>query len=133
MVDWADCASGLLMQGQLLGLQHHFRAGQSMQHIIFSTAPSHGLTDEPRVTLAWPSSSPDLQALGSIVELSFGRTNRWFAAPEQAVVVPRSAAFPHLLDLLTVLWLATLPDTPLPPALKTTHALGSPPRQSGVA
>jgi hypothetical protein len=100
-------ALAILRCGQALHLDQFFRAGQSMQHLIFSTASRHGLTDEPRVTVAWPEEDTESAATGAVIEVSLGRANRWFSAPDRAAVVAGSDGWPVVAQYMGLLWQAT--------------------------
>ena len=121
---WASIASSLLARGVALGLDRHFRAGQSMQHLVFSTAPHHGLQDELRVTVAWPGADESAAVDGSRIEVSLARANRWFSAPEHRDVVPGDAAWPAVAAYLTLLWRATKGGAPPPAGLPDTPIRG---------
>jgi hypothetical protein len=113
---WARVGADLLAQGQQRGLDQHFRAGQSMQHLIFSTVPHFGLHDELRVTVAWPDGDADSAATGAMIEVSLGRSNRWFSAPEQLSIGGAADAWPLVAEYLRTLWQRTQ-STPVPAAL----------------
>jgi hypothetical protein len=115
LAGWGRNASAILARGQALGLDRFFRAGQSMQHLIFSTAPRHGLDDEPRVTVAWPESDTESAATGRRIEVSLGRANRWFSAPDQVAVVEEPDGWSTVARYLELLWRVTRGDA-APPA-----------------
>jgi hypothetical protein len=114
LVGWGRNALAILARGQALGLDQFFRAGQSMQHPIFSTAPRHGLDDEPRVTVAWPEKDTESAATGAVIEVSLGRANRWFSAPDRAAVVAAADGWTAVAQYLGLLWRATRGDASLP-------------------
>jgi len=113
---WAHVCSELLAEGKRRGLDQHFRAGQSMQHMIFSTVSHHGLQDELRVTVAIPTDEADSAATGARLEVSLGRVNRWFAEPERLTIGPAADAWPLLAEYLRDLWRATR-SAPVPDGL----------------
>lgn len=98
------------------GLNEYFRVGQSMSHIIFSTAEEHGLEKysppPPRVTL-----------------LHDRKTDEWFIAwshlnllvrpeaMERQDCVTRETVLPTLKSYLATLWQETQQGKPLPAAL----------------
>lgn len=99
------------------GLNDYFRAGQSMSHIIFSTAEEHGLEKysppPPRVTL-----------------LHDRKKNQWFIAwsrwnllvkpeaMERQECVTSETVLPTLKSYLSDLWRETRQGEPLPAALE---------------
>jgi hypothetical protein len=117
---WARIGAGVLAEGLQRGLDQHFRAGQSMQHLIFSTVPHFGLEDELRVTVAWPENDASSAATGARIEVSLGRTNRWFNTPDRLSVAAAADAWPLVAAYLRALWKETqgapLPDGLLPRA-----------------
>lgn len=113
---WAHLGAGLLAEGQQRGLDEYFRAGQSMQHLIFSTVPYHGLQSELRVTVSWPEDDAASAATGEKIEVSLGRTNRWFAAPDRLSVGAAADGWPLLSEYLRTLW-QNSQTTPLPACL----------------
>lgn len=114
---WARVGATLLTEGQQRGLDQHFRAGQAMQHLIFSTVPHVGLKDELRVTVAWPADDSSSAASGAMVEVSLGRTNRWFSAPDRLSVGAAADAWSLVSEYLRALWQETQ-SAPLPDGLK---------------
>lgn len=117
---WARVGASIVVAGPARGLDQLFRAGQSMQHLIFSTAPHHGLQDELRVTVGWPEDDSQSAATGAMIEVSLGRTNRWFSAPDRLSIGPAADAWPLVAEYLRALWDGTrgapLPDGLLPGA-----------------
>jgi hypothetical protein len=113
---WARVGAGLLAEGRQRGLDQHFRAGQSMQHLIFSIVPHFGLHDELRVTVAWPDDDASSAATGALIEVSLGRTNRWFSAPDRLSVGPAADAWSLVAEYLRALWQDTQ-SAPLPDGL----------------
>jgi hypothetical protein len=92
------------------GLDQYFRAGQSMQHVIFLTCERHGLEQfnpaPPRVTLGWHKSG------GMFVAVS--NHNLWFHDPEREDAVTSDNAFSVLRRYLADLWSETGPMDPIP-------------------
>ena len=92
------------------GLDQYFRAGQSMQHIIFSTCERHGLEQispaPPRVTLGRHKSA------GMFV--AWSHNNLWFHDPEREDAVTSDNAVSVLKSHLADLWRETRPMDPVP-------------------
>jgi hypothetical protein len=104
------------------GLNEYFRVGQSMSHIIFSTADDHGLEKynppPPRVTL-----------------LHDRKINQWFIAWSHLNLIVRPEAMERqdcvtsetvlltLKSYLADLWRETQNGKPLPPALDELGSL----------
>ena len=115
--DWAPFKAfvlPLLNGGIEAGLDEYFRVGQSMSHIIFSTAEEHNLEKyEPsplRITIR-PEDNPKRW----YVARSY--TNLWFSTPEKETSVDSETAFPVLKQYLTDLWRETRPGESLPQPL----------------
>ena len=87
-----------------------------MQHLIFSTVPYFGLKDELRVTVAWPEDDYHSAATGARIEVSLGRINRWFSAPDRLSVAAAADAWPLVAEYLRALWQDTQ-SAPLPDGL----------------
>jgi hypothetical protein len=81
-----------------------------MHHVILSTAPRHGLNDEPRVTL-------EFQPKQQLVRIAYGCANLYFNEPLSQEYVAPSAAVRSVLRYLRRLWSETKPDTQVPDAL----------------
>ena len=103
---WKIFVSSVLRYGIDSGLDQYFRAGQSMQHIIFSTAVHHGLESidpvPPRVTIAF-----DKQMR---VYMAWSRSNLWFNEPDRKVFLTGSNAQGTLRIYLGSLWDETRPS-----------------------
>lgn len=112
---WGRVGGKLIAEGQQRGLDEHFRAGQSMQHLIFSTVPHHGLQGELRVTVAWPEYDAHSAATGELIEVSLGRTNRWFST-DRLSIGPSEHAWSLVAEYLRELWQSTQ-SSPLPDGL----------------
>jgi hypothetical protein len=93
------------------GLDEYFRAGQSMSHIIFSTADKHGLDDPSQLRITIKSEDNKHW----YVARSYG--NLWFAAPDRETSVDADTAFQVLKQYLADLWLETRPGDPIPQPL----------------
>ncbi len=93
------------------GLTEHFRLGQSMHQIIFSTSDHHGLTTEPRVTLEF---CPKEQQ----VRVAYSHANIGFNEPDSEERVDVPTATSCALRYLRRLWSETRSDIQIPDALK---------------
>ncbi|HEU4560076.1 MAG TPA: hypothetical protein VFS20_19655 [Longimicrobium sp.] len=113
---WGRVGGGILAEGQRRGLDQHFRAGQAMQHLIFSTVPHFGLVDELRVTVGWPLDDTDSATTGAMIEVSLGRINRWFGTPDRLSVGTAADGWPLVAEYLRALWQETQ-SAPLPDGL----------------
>ena len=94
------------------GLAEHFRVGQSMHQIIFSTADRHGLSTEPRVTLEF---YPKEQQ----VRVAYSHANIGFNEPDSEERIDVPSATSCALRYLQHLWSETRSDIQIPDALKT--------------
>ena len=107
---WKSFVRTVIESGIEAGLDQYFRAGQSMQHIIFSTCERHGLEDfspaPPRVTLGRRKS-------GSMF-VGWSHYNVWFHDPEHEETVTSGNALPVLKGYLADLWRETRPIAPVP-------------------
>ena len=119
LVDWSRVGRAVLEHGCALGLDRHFRAGQSMHHLIFSTVPHFGLEAEWRVTLAPSPPGEDGATVSGQIEVSLARANRWFSMPDDAETAPVAEAWPLVAEYLSRLWRATKADTPPPAGILT--------------
>jgi len=93
-------------------LDKYFRAGQSMQHIIFSTCDSHDGLERynpapPRVTIGRDEGG---------YFLAYSRSNVWFSLPDQKDIITSEDAPKVMRSYLLKLWLETRPNEPIPPA-----------------
>ena len=95
------------------GLSSYFRAGQSMHHVILSTAERHGLEEvipaPPRITLGVDEYAT--------VYVAWSHCNLWFGEPERKDVVTPATALPILKSYLGSLWTVTRSAKPIPFAL----------------
>ena len=91
------------------GLDQYFRAGQSMQHIIFSTCERHGLEnfnpEPPRVTLGHGKAG---------MFVAWSHYNIWFSTPERETSVTADNVVSALRSYLAELWRETRTEDPLP-------------------
>ena len=99
---WKTLANRFIDEGMKLGLNHYFRAGQAMLHIIFSTLDHHGLRDEPRVTVEF---HPEDE-----VRVAYGNNNLEFNPPTLEYALPFELAFASFRRLLRQLWKATMSE-----------------------
>jgi hypothetical protein len=108
--EWKAFMHDVIEVGIETGLDRYYRAGQSMQHIIFSTCERHGLEDfspaPPRVTLGRRKSG------GMFVALS--HNNLWFHDPEREDAVTSDNVESILRCYLADLWCETRPVDPVP-------------------
>jgi hypothetical protein len=92
------------------GLHQYFRAGQSMQHIIFSTSERHGLEEiipsPPRVTFGRRASER--------MFVAWSHSNLWFHDPEREDAVTSENAVSVLRRYLADLWRETRPADSVP-------------------
>jgi hypothetical protein len=107
---WKRMARDVIVALEARGLAPLFRIGQSMHHIILSTADRHRLSSEPRVTLEFLPKE-------ELVRLTYSRANLNFSEPLSEERVSISDAVPSTLDYLRRLWGETKPTTPIPDAL----------------
>jgi len=107
--DWKVFMRSAVQKASDDGLNRYFRAGQSMQHIIFSTCERYGLEtydpEPPRVTLGRGK-------MGMFVASS--SHNLWFSTPEQETLVTADNIAPVLRSYLANLWRETRPNDPVP-------------------
>ena len=100
------------------GLDKYFRVGQSMTHIVFSTAEQHGLEQynppPPRITLLHERPSDEWFIAWSHLNLIVRPE-----AAERKTKINAENAVPVLKSYLTDLWRETRPDDALPPPLAT--------------
>jgi hypothetical protein len=107
--EWKAQLVPLLRKGIACGLDRHFLAGQSMQHILFSLITRYGLEEEPRVTLAYEEGMTMFAALSN--------SNIWFSEPSERARVSGADGFEVFKTFLVKLWLLARPHEPLPPEL----------------
>jgi hypothetical protein len=100
------------------GLDRYFRAGQSMSHVIFSTAEEHRLEKydppPPRVTRRFDAANQQWLVARSYKNLHFSKADG--EAP-----VNSETAYAVLKAYLTNLWRETRPDESLPASLAETQ------------
>ena len=107
---WKAQLVPLLKQGIERGLHHHFLAGQSMQHILFSLIARYGLEHEPRVTIGFNQKMELFVALTTY--------NIWFREPSDQASLSGPDAFDVFRCFLAKLWVSTRPSQPLPSELQ---------------
>jgi len=97
------------------GFDEYFRAGQSMSHVIFSTAEKHRLEQYAPSPLRVTIKSDKLEGNQPrwCVARSYG--NLWSSAPDRETPIECESAFPVLKQYLEDLWRETRPAEPLPP------------------
>lgn len=78
---WKAMARQFLTRSFELGLDRYFRAGQSINHFVFSTLGCHGLRDEPRVTVELHPGTHEMR-------IAYGRGNLWFGPAELEYTLP---------------------------------------------
>jgi hypothetical protein len=109
-LSWKEFMRPLVRAAADTGLNDYFRAGQSMSHLIFSTAEEHGLElidpPPPRVTLG---RDEDLTFFVAI-----SRSNVWFDQPDRKDTIGPDNALSALKAYLYVLWVETRPGQPVP-------------------
>src|ERR1700690_725132 len=110
-IPWAQFLLPLLRHCVELGLDHYFRAGQSVTDIIISTAESHGLEKYtrplPRITIRFDWDRGQLIIAWSYPGLVA-------APPDHVNVVESETAFPVLRSYLVDLWMETHPEVQIP-------------------
>lgn len=108
--EWKKFMRTLLRAGVEDKLDKYFHAGQSMQHIIFSTCERHGLErydpQPPRVTVGRDEG-------GYFV--AYSRSNLWFNPPDRKDTITSSNALAVLRSYLLILWQETRPTDQVPP------------------
>jgi hypothetical protein len=112
-ISYKDFARPVIKAGIDTELHQHFRAGFSMEHIIFSTADRRlELYDPPipRVTLI---------ARSAPRQIAWSRQNLHFHEPERSQVVDAENAFVVLKSFLIDLWRETRQNENLPKALQS--------------
>ena len=107
---WKAFIRSVIEAGIEAGLDQYFRAGQSMQHIIFSTCERHGLEQispaPSRVTLGEHESAR--------MFVASSHKNLWFHGPEREDAVTSDNAVSVLRSYLADLWRETRPLDPVP-------------------
>ena len=108
---WKQMAGGVVSELERRGLIPLFRAGKSMQHVIFSTSDHHGLRDEPRVTLEFQPEQQEVRIAYSKADIRFHEPliEAWVSAP---------VALQVTLGALRRLWTETWPAQPMPEELQ---------------
>lgn len=116
--EWKRNVLALLEAAMAEGLDNYFRAGQSMQHIIFSTAERHGIEDiepqPPRVTIGF---NKDMSLF-----VAWSDLNIWFNDPTHRDPLDSKVGFTTLKHYLAELWSKTRDSQPLPPSLASLSA-----------
>ena len=111
--EWKTVAERFIRDGMALGLNQHFRAGNSMHHFLFSTRDDHRLGDDPRVTIAFGE--------GDQIRLAYGTESLHFARPEWSYQLPYEDGLSTFRRFLNQLWTATKTE-PVPSALRAPDA-----------
>jgi hypothetical protein len=108
--DWKIFMRFVIGAGIEAGLDRHYRAGQSVQHIIFSTCERHGLEDfspaPPRITLG--------RSKDGGMFVAWSHYNVWFRDPEREDSVTSQNVEIVLRRYLSDLWRETRPKDPVP-------------------
>jgi len=107
---WKLFVRAVVQAGTSAGLNKFFRAGQSMQHIIFSTCERNGLENytpaPPRVTLGRDHNGE--------MFIAWSHSNIWFSEPERKDLVTPQTVLSVLRTYLVDLWRETRPTEPFP-------------------
>ena len=110
---WKETLRPILRESVRTGLNDYFRAGSSVNHLIFSTAEKHGLEDiEPRpphVTLAVDENHR--------LFVTISRYSIHFNAPDKRDFLGGANAFDVFKSYLRNLWVTTRPNEALPRAV----------------
>jgi hypothetical protein len=115
LAERGDVLRSILLAAIDAGWDSYFRAGQSMTHLVFSTAEKHGLEriqpPPPRVTLGYDK--------GGKLFVAESRSNLWFSDPEKIDIVTSENASEILALYLMDLWTQTRPREAMPDVLAT--------------
>ena len=107
---WKAFLRSVIQAGIDAGLHQYFRAGTSMQHIIFSTCEGNGLEQlspaPPRITIGRREST------GMFV--AWSHNNLWFHPPEREDPVTADNVVSVLRRYFGDLWRETRPTEPVP-------------------
>ena len=106
---WKAVARRFVCEGINLGLDRYFRAGTSVNHLLFSTLDRNGLKREPRVTVEIRGENK--------LRIAYGATNLFFSSAELEYLLPYELGFPTFRRFLNQLWIETVAD-PLPDELR---------------
>jgi len=106
---WKQLAMRFVQKAVDSGLNNYFRAGRSMNHLVFSTLDRNGLRDEPRVTIVIRTKSE--------IQIAYGNSNRLFGSPELEYTLPLEEGFSTFRRFLHQLWTATISD-PIPEEMR---------------
>jgi hypothetical protein len=107
---WKSMAEHIVATLEARKISSHVRVGQSMHHIVFSTADHHRLTNEPRVTI-------ELLPRDDSVRVAYSTSNIYFAPPAQEERVGLSDAEVTIVRYLRRLWTDTRPLDAIPHGL----------------
>lgn len=108
--EWLALAKPIVAGLERAGLSDAFRAGSSMDLLIFSTLDHHDLGDSLRVEVR---PEPAFHS----VRIAMGKQCLHYDPPDlEQVVVPFSDCLPVIMDHLRRLWVATKPHAPFPSA-----------------
>jgi hypothetical protein len=110
---WKSRVLTVLRAGVRDGLDSYFRAGESMNYLMFSTVDKHGLEDiEPRPLHVTLGVDADNRLFVAVSQHSLH-----FNKAERQDVVTDETALSVLKTYLRDLWQRTKPNEPVPPAV----------------
>jgi hypothetical protein len=87
---WKTFARKFVCEGIELGLDRYFRAGMSMNHLLFSTLDHNGLQREPRVTVEFRRENK--------LRVAYGTTNLFVSSAELEYTLPLKMHFLRSAD-----------------------------------
>lgn len=117
--EWKSRVLAILRAGVRDGLDSYFRAGESMNYLMFSTAEKHGLEDiEPRPPYVTLGIDANNQLFVAVSQYSLH-----FNAPERRDIVTDETALPVLKAYLRTLWQRTRPNDPIPSVVAQQRAV----------
>lgn len=111
--EWKLVATRFIRDGIAVGLDRHFRAGNSMHHFIFSTIDDLRLADNPRVTITFDKYEE--------IRVAYGTKNLYLGQSELSYCLPYDEAFATFRRFLNQLWTETKSE-PISGALRAPDA-----------